>query len=155
MEYNFYLESPFYDPKYILRSCANCEVRGNCGSIVGKDWGMTWMDHARCGCHYYQNAEIFKCEQKRAKETKAAKVEPEPQVQEPEVTKIPLTTPIKGLGPSVRLKTLLESMECNTLADVLSIPAINFKRTIGFGPKSFYELDAILKREGYRIGELV
>ena len=43
---------------YVLRSCNNCASVQSCASIVGKDFRMTWLDLARCGCHYYNGPHL-------------------------------------------------------------------------------------------------
>ena len=44
--------------RYILRSCNNCSSAQSCASIVGKDFRMSWLDLARCGCHYYNGPHL-------------------------------------------------------------------------------------------------
>lgn len=47
------------DYRYIKRSCNNCASVQSCTSIVGKDFRMSWLDLARCGCHYYNGPHIM------------------------------------------------------------------------------------------------
>ena len=47
------------DYRYVLRSCNNCASAKSCPSIVGKDFRMSWLDLARCGCHYYNGPHIM------------------------------------------------------------------------------------------------
>ena len=39
------------DYRYVKRSCNNCASVQSCTSIVGKDFRLSWLDLARCGCH--------------------------------------------------------------------------------------------------------
>ena len=45
--------------RYALRSCNNCASAQSCKSIVGKDFRLSWLDLARCGCHYYNGPHIM------------------------------------------------------------------------------------------------
>ena len=47
------------DYRYVLRSCNNCVSVQSCASIVGKDFRLSWLDLARCGCHYYNGPHIM------------------------------------------------------------------------------------------------
>ena len=46
------------DYRYVKRSCNNCVSAKSCPSIVGKDFRMSWLDLARCGCHYYNGPHL-------------------------------------------------------------------------------------------------
>ena len=46
------------DYRYVLRSCNNCASAKSCTSIVGKDFHGSWLDLARCGCHYYNGPHL-------------------------------------------------------------------------------------------------
>ena len=46
------------DYRYVLRSCNNCASAKSCTSIVGKDFRLSWLDLARCGCHYYDGPHL-------------------------------------------------------------------------------------------------
>ena len=46
------------DYRYVLRSCNNCASVGSCASIVGKDFRLSWLDLARCGCHHYNGPHL-------------------------------------------------------------------------------------------------
>ena len=46
------------DYRYVLRSCNNCASAQSCTSIVGKDFRMSWLDLAKCGCHYYNGPHL-------------------------------------------------------------------------------------------------
>lgn len=46
------------DYRYVLRSCNNCASAKSCTSIVGKDFRLSWLDLARCGCHYYNGPHL-------------------------------------------------------------------------------------------------
>ena len=46
------------DYRYVLRSCNNCVSAKSCTSIVGKDFRLSWLDLARCGCHYYNGPHL-------------------------------------------------------------------------------------------------
>ena len=45
--------------RYVKRSCNNCASVQSCASIVGKDFRLSWLDLARCGCHYYNGPHIM------------------------------------------------------------------------------------------------
>ena len=47
------------DYRYVKRSCNNCASVQSCTSIVGKDFRLSWLDLARCGCHYYNGPHIM------------------------------------------------------------------------------------------------
>ena len=47
------------DYRYVKRSCNNCASVQSCASIVGKDFRLSWLDLARCGCHYYNGPHIM------------------------------------------------------------------------------------------------
>ena len=47
------------DYRYVLRSCNNCVSAKSCPSIVGKDFRLSWLDLARCGCQYYNGPHIM------------------------------------------------------------------------------------------------
>ena len=47
------------DYRYVKRSCNNCASAKSCTSIVGKDFRLSWLDLARCGCHYYNGPHIM------------------------------------------------------------------------------------------------
>lgn len=47
------------DYRYVKRSCNNCASAKSCPSIVGKDFRLSWLDLARCGCHYYNGPHIM------------------------------------------------------------------------------------------------
>ena len=44
--------------RYVLRSCNNCASAKSCPSIVGKDFRLSWLDLARCGCLHYNGPYI-------------------------------------------------------------------------------------------------
>ena len=46
------------DYRYVKRSCNNCASVQSCASIVGKDFRLSWLDLARCGCHYYNGPHL-------------------------------------------------------------------------------------------------
>ncbi len=46
------------DYRFVKRSCNNCASVQSCTSIVGKDFRMSWLDLARCGCHYYNGPHL-------------------------------------------------------------------------------------------------
>ena len=46
------------DYRYVKRSCNNCASVQSCTSIVGKDFRLSWLDLARCGCHYYNGPHL-------------------------------------------------------------------------------------------------
>ena len=46
------------DYRYVKRSCNNCASVQSCASIVGKDFRQSWLDLARCGCHYYNGPHL-------------------------------------------------------------------------------------------------
>lgn len=46
------------DYRYVKRSCNNCVSAKSCTSIVGKDFRLSWLDLARCGCHYYNGPHL-------------------------------------------------------------------------------------------------
>ena len=46
------------DYRYVKRSCNNCASAKSCTSIVGKDFRLSWLDLARCGCHYYNGPHL-------------------------------------------------------------------------------------------------
>ena len=46
------------DYRYVKRSCNNCASAKSCASIVGKDFRLSWLDLARCGCHYYNGPHL-------------------------------------------------------------------------------------------------
>ena len=46
------------DYRYVLRSCNNCASAKSCPSLVGKDFRLSWLDLARCGCHYYNGPHL-------------------------------------------------------------------------------------------------
>ena len=47
------------DYRYVKRSCNNCASAKSCTSIVGKDFRLSWLDLARCGCHFYNGPHIM------------------------------------------------------------------------------------------------
>lgn len=47
------------DYRYVKRSCNNCVSAKSCPSLVGKDFRLSWLDLARCGCHYYNGPHIM------------------------------------------------------------------------------------------------
>lgn len=47
------------DYRYVKRSCNNCASAKSCPSLVGKDFRLSWLDLARCGCHYYNGPHIM------------------------------------------------------------------------------------------------
>ena len=47
------------DYRYVLRSCNNCASAKSCTSIVDKDFRLSWLDLARCGCHYYNGPHLM------------------------------------------------------------------------------------------------
>ena len=46
------------DYRYVKRSCNNCASVQSCASIVGKHFRLSWLDLARCGCHYYNGPHL-------------------------------------------------------------------------------------------------
>ena len=46
------------DYRYVKRSCNNCASVQSCTSIVGKDFSLSWLDLARCGCHFYNGPHL-------------------------------------------------------------------------------------------------
>ena len=46
------------DYRYVKRSCNNCSSAKSCTSIVGKDFRLSWLDLARCGCRYYNGPHL-------------------------------------------------------------------------------------------------
>ena len=47
------------DYRYVKRSCNNCASAKSCTSIVGKDFRLSWLDLARCGCLHYNGPHIM------------------------------------------------------------------------------------------------
>ena len=47
------------DYRYVLRSCNNCVSAKSCPSLVGKDFRLSWLDLARCGCLHYNGPHIM------------------------------------------------------------------------------------------------
>ena len=47
------------DYRYVKRSCNNCVSAKSCPSIVGKDFRLSWLDLARCGCLHYNGPHIM------------------------------------------------------------------------------------------------
>lgn len=46
------------DYRYVKRSCNNCVSAKSCPSIVGKDFRLSWLDLARCGCLHYNGPHL-------------------------------------------------------------------------------------------------
>ena len=46
------------DYRFVKRSCNNCASAKSCPSIVGKDFRLSWLDLARCGCLNYNGPHL-------------------------------------------------------------------------------------------------
>ena len=46
------------DYRFVKRSCNNCVSAKSCPSIVGKDFRLSWLDLARCGCLHYNGPHL-------------------------------------------------------------------------------------------------